>query len=118
MIRPCLPRVEAGMKDLAVTLMLIASAGLLFSNPAAAVSNNQGASGRYRCECKAPGNDDAAGSCSTEKHSWGISCVKAAGDTCTATCTMVTQTQGATGGGLTISPGASQKSAPTLQKAP
>jgi len=106
------------MKNLAVTLMMIASASLLCSNPAAAVSNNQGASGRYRCECKNPGNNDAVGTCSTEKHSWGISCEKKSGDTCTGTCTMYTQTQGATGGALTISPGAPQKSAPTMQKAP
>lgn len=106
------------MKTLAVMILLVASAILLSSNPSAAKSK-QGISGRYACECMS-GTTVVVGTCSTTTKSDGsASCGKNTGDTCTATCQMVTFTHGATGGSIAISPGKGgtlQKSAPTLQK--
>lgn len=84
------------MKYLAIALLLSTSALLLFSHPSAARSK-LGIAGRYHCECMS-GDTVVAGTCSTAANgSGGISCGKHTGDTCTATCKMVTFTKGVTG---------------------
>jgi len=116
-VRLGVSRMEESMKNIAVMILLIASAILLSGSPSAARSN-QGMSGRYACECMS-GNTGVGGTCSTTTKSDGsVSCGKNAGDTCTATCTMMTFTHGVTDGSIAISPGKGgtpQKSAPTLK---
>jgi hypothetical protein len=85
------------MKNMAAMILLIASAILLYGNPAAARSK-QGISGTYACECMS-GTTAVGGTCSTTKTGDGsVSCGKNAGDTCTATCKMMTFTHGVTSG--------------------
>lgn len=62
----------------------------------ASAAGKKGVSGRYYCGCF---SDDTAvaGTCSTQSTG---TCGKNSGDTCTATCKMVTFTTGVTGGSI------------------
>ncbi|HKT33301.1 MAG TPA: hypothetical protein VJR03_00630 [Nitrospira sp.] len=87
------------MKNMAAMILLIASAILLSADPSTARSK-LGISGRYACECMS-GTTAVSGTCSTTTTGTGsVSCGKNAGDTCTATCKMMTFTTGVTGGAI------------------
>jgi len=87
------------------TLIMASSMTVAFSDFSSAAPK-QTISGRYSCDCYS-GNTGVVGTCSVTINSDGsATCGKHAGDTCTATCKMVTFTHGVTGGAIAITPGA------------
>jgi hypothetical protein len=79
-----------------LAFLAAAAAASLAAGPAIAASK-QGISGNVACNCMS-GNTVVSGTCSFTVKDNGATCEKGAGDTCTATCAIVTFTHGATGG--------------------
>ena len=104
-----------------VTLIALIAASLMPPWAGQAVAmQKQGVTGRYACECMS-GNTVVSGTCSTTTTTDNsVSCGKNAGDTCTATCKMMTFQKGVSGGAMAISPGAKASGTepgPKLRKA-
>jgi hypothetical protein len=101
-------------------MILIAAGAILPWAGQAAAMQKQGISGKYVCACMS-GITEVVGTCSTTSTGDNsVSCGKNAGDTCTATCKMMTFQKGLSGAAITSSPGAKAsgtESGPKLRKA-
>ena len=85
-------------RHLAVMLFVAASVVMIASEPSRA-EPKQGTSGRYNCSCMI-GIQTVAGTCSMINNGDNTAtCGKRSGDTCSATCQLITFTHGLTGGG-------------------
>lgn len=100
-------------------LIAVAVAGALaFHVPASVAAQKQSISGRYNCACMS-GDNVVSGTCSIiVSESDSATCGKATGDTCNATCKLITFTKGATGGAAAIkgNTDAVKNVAPTVRK--